>query len=140
MKSATKKLTVDIAESLSEKINSVSTGSKKIKKSIEKAAAKLAKKVVKFEKETLKKKEKEAKNAEKKSKGKDKKEGKKHKHEKVAALVAEASSKVPVAPPAKPVTSKPAGNIKTATKTESKPTETLPATVEAQDNGSTSAE
>ena len=139
MKSATKKLTIDIVESLSEKIDSVSAGSKKIKKSIEKAAAKLAKKVVKFEKETLKKKEKEAKIAEKELKGKSKKESKKDKQEKVAALVAEASSKVSVAPPAKPISGKPAASVK-ASRTESKPVETSSATAETQENSVASAE
>lgn len=108
MKSATKKLSTEIAETLSGKIAAVSAGSKKIKKSIEKAAAKLAKKVEKFEKETQKKQEKDAKNAEKKSKGKEKgkKEGKKEKAAKVAALVAAASSKTAIAAPPKPLVSK----------------------------------
>ncbi|WP_255637381.1 hypothetical protein [Dyadobacter sp. NIV53] len=44
MKSATKKLSSEIAETLSGKIESIVTGSKKIKRTIEKAAAKLAKK------------------------------------------------------------------------------------------------
>ena len=59
MKSATKKLSSEIAQTISVKIEAVAAGSKKIKKSIEKAAAKLAKKVAKFEKETAKAKAKE---------------------------------------------------------------------------------
>jgi len=106
MKSATKKLTTEIAETLSGKIESIASGSKKIKKSIEKAAAKLAKKVTKFEKETLKAKAKEAKKEEKKAKSKEPKVSKKDKKKsekdsKLAALVASASSKAPVATPAK---------------------------------------
>jgi len=105
MKSATKKLSTEIAETLAGKIESIAAGSKKIKKSIEKAATKLAKKVAKFEKETIKAKAKAAKDAEKKAKGKGKKDEekdkKKLKKEKLAALVASASSKPPVATPVK---------------------------------------
>jgi len=103
MKSATKKLSSEIAETLSGKIESIAAGSKKIKKSIEKAATKLAKKVAKFEKETIKAQAKAAKDAEKKAKGKkdEDKDKKKSKKEKLAALVASASSKPPVATPVK---------------------------------------
>ncbi|WP_414618058.1 histone H1/H5 family protein, HCT subfamily [Dyadobacter sp. 32] len=104
MKSATKKLTAEIAGTISEKLNSISDGSKKIKKSIEKAAAKLARKVSKFEKENLKKKAKEAKHAEKKEKGKKGKE----KAKKVASLVEAASKPTTAVPPVKTVTAKPA--------------------------------
>ena len=105
MKSATKKLSSEIAETLSGKIESIAAGSKKIKKSIEKAATKLAKKVAKFEKETIKAQAKAAKDEAKKAKGKGKKDEdkdkKKSKKEKLAALVASASSKPPVATPVK---------------------------------------
>ena len=117
MKSATKKLSSEIAETLSGKIESIAAGSKKIKKSIEKAATKLAKKVAKFEKETIKAQAKAAKDADKKAKGKGKKDEekdkKKSKKEKLAALVASASSKPPVATPVKVTTGRPVPISKT---------------------------
>jgi len=122
MKSATKKLTAEISDTLVKKLDSISAGSKKLKKSIEKAAEKLAKKVSKFEKETLKKKAKEAKNALKKEKGKTSKE----KAAKVASLVVAASKPVAPTPPVKaPLPSKPTTRVSPGAKkpSTSAPTE-----------------
>jgi alanyl-tRNA synthetase len=122
MKSATKKLSAEIAATLAEKLDSLSAGSKKIKKTIEKAATKLAKKVARFEKDLQKKKARDEKKAQKKQKISKPGKKEKAKESKVAALVASASKVPAVAPPPiKPVPAKPAIASKPVVKSAPKP-------------------
>lgn len=77
MKEKTKKLTAEIAQTLEEKLEALTTDSKKLKKSVEKTAEKLAKRVSKLIDKQNKKAEKETKKLEKTAKKTEKKVEKK---------------------------------------------------------------